>query len=436
MADANTMRLRISADESEGVAAVDRMKAKVLDFRDKAAAALGQFDAAMGTTGRETQALRQQIETLTGVVNDNGAATRARAADIAAYGATLDGLRAKYVPLFSAQQAYRQQLAEIKTAVAGGIITEKEADAARQKTKDTFARQVQDLRKVGDAHRKVANDIQAVTDTQKKAAGLSAVDRQIAVSGAVNTIQTLAAGGSLSQTLVTQGFQTAPALPGLLRAIPPQALAATAGIVALTAVVAALGSRLISAGAETRRFAADLKVINPGANATAAQLRQAGFDIADQRGVDRQDANAALRAALGDRRVTDFGVQRQIAGISQDVAAAFGGDAATRAKELTTAVAGGAAGLADYNRALQILEPDEVKHLRDLDEQGHRTQAVAEALALLDSRVGGMAKRLGGEGAASIHALKGAIDDLLESLANSKLGEWLTKWCRAYPPCQ
>lgn len=61
------------------------------------------------------------------------ASKAARAADIAAYGAELDRLRAKYNPLFAAQQQYRAALAEINQAQRVGAISAEEATAAIQR---------------------------------------------------------------------------------------------------------------------------------------------------------------------------------------------------------------------------------------------------------------------------------------------------------------
>lgn len=81
-------------------------------------------------------------------VNDNRASAASRAADIAAYGATLDALRAKYSPLYAAQRQYLSTLDEIRGAERSGALTRGEAAVALERTKSAFSAQVTTLRGV------------------------------------------------------------------------------------------------------------------------------------------------------------------------------------------------------------------------------------------------------------------------------------------------
>ncbi|HSI41760.1 MAG TPA: phage tail length tape measure family protein [Xanthobacteraceae bacterium] len=81
-----------------------------------------------------------------GVRDDFGGA--ARAADIEGYGRSLDDVRAKYNPLFAAQRTYLAQLSEIRQAEKAGALSSKEAAAAIDRTKASFAAQVTGLRGV------------------------------------------------------------------------------------------------------------------------------------------------------------------------------------------------------------------------------------------------------------------------------------------------
>lgn len=92
---------------------------------DEAAAAQARLAAA----SERAADVQRRIAQITGLAgNDN---SRNRAADIEAYGRSLDELRAKYVPLFAAQQRYQQQLDEIARAERIGAISAAEAAAAR-----------------------------------------------------------------------------------------------------------------------------------------------------------------------------------------------------------------------------------------------------------------------------------------------------------------
>jgi hypothetical protein len=110
-----------------------------------AALALAKLDQAAASA-----ALRQaQLTQAFGVRTDFG--TAARGADIAAYGAELDRVRAKFNPLFAAQQQYKSALGEINQALRTGAISQAEHAAAIQDTKVAFVQQVNSIRGVRDA---------------------------------------------------------------------------------------------------------------------------------------------------------------------------------------------------------------------------------------------------------------------------------------------
>jgi chromosome segregation ATPase len=75
---------------------------------------------------------------------------RDRAADIAAYGKSLDDLRAKYNPLFAAQRDYRAQLSDIKRALDVGAISQTEYTAAIARTRTEFSKTFAAMRQSGD----------------------------------------------------------------------------------------------------------------------------------------------------------------------------------------------------------------------------------------------------------------------------------------------
>jgi len=95
------------------------------------------------TAAQRVAAAQQKINDLTGVAARSDSAQRA--SDVAAYGEALDALRAKYNPLFAAQQQYRASLQEIGNAERVGALAAAEAAAARQRLKDGFADEVRAL---------------------------------------------------------------------------------------------------------------------------------------------------------------------------------------------------------------------------------------------------------------------------------------------------
>lgn len=95
-----------------------------------AAAARRAADAVRGQSAAETD-LRAAISSFAGIRPDRGGADiRARQADIDAYAASLDRLRAKYNPVFAASKAYEAELDELNRAHALGAINAQEHGAA------------------------------------------------------------------------------------------------------------------------------------------------------------------------------------------------------------------------------------------------------------------------------------------------------------------
>lgn len=117
-------------------------------FQRDMSAALDKVDRDLARQGRSFTSLQQNIDRA--FVN-SGASARRSGADIAAYGQEMDRLRAKYSPLFAAQQQYRQQLEEINRAHRVGALGQAEYAAAIATTKTAFAGQVQLIRGTAEA---------------------------------------------------------------------------------------------------------------------------------------------------------------------------------------------------------------------------------------------------------------------------------------------
>lgn len=99
-----------------------------------------QVEAIEATTRARQAANQQRINSLLGVKDDFK--TEARAADIAAYGAELDRLRERYVPLVAAAGAYERALQEInRAAQAGAFKDDSERVAAIDRATQAYMRQ-------------------------------------------------------------------------------------------------------------------------------------------------------------------------------------------------------------------------------------------------------------------------------------------------------
>jgi lambda family phage tail tape measure protein len=126
------------------------MAAAVGSTTQTTAAAAKVADAAAAANDNQAASLRR-LAAIQSTVNKYAGVslpgdTKGRAEDIAAYGASLDALRAKFNPLFAAGQQYKATLAEINNALKVGAISQNEANEAITDTKIAFTKQVEAIR--------------------------------------------------------------------------------------------------------------------------------------------------------------------------------------------------------------------------------------------------------------------------------------------------
>lgn len=109
--------MKIAGDSSSAVSATGALRQELTELNRT----IIQTSAGAGAN------LQSRIDTMLGIGGSGGAG---RGADIAAYGAELDRLRAKYNPLFSVIRQYRTELTEIRDANRLGAISEDEMTEA------------------------------------------------------------------------------------------------------------------------------------------------------------------------------------------------------------------------------------------------------------------------------------------------------------------
>ncbi|EKS28237.1 phage tail length tape measure family protein [Afipia felis] len=140
-----------------------------------------------------SQQVQNGIDAHLGIgANDN----LGRADDIAALGSSLDSLRAKYSPLYAAQQQYRAALGELNSLEARVALSEMERATAIARVKDAFAGQVVSIKGAASA------------------TGLAAYQMQNLGYQVNDVITMLAIGSSPFQILATQGGQVYQILAG------------------------------------------------------------------------------------------------------------------------------------------------------------------------------------------------------------------------------
>lgn len=127
-------------DLDQLTAAAGRTKREVTEAANAATTSI----ARLGASARTVQ---QQIDATFGI---GASSMRNRAADVAAYGAELDALRAKFNPLFAASKQYEAQLEEISKAERLGAISANEAAEARQRAAASMAPLTGQVRVLGE----------------------------------------------------------------------------------------------------------------------------------------------------------------------------------------------------------------------------------------------------------------------------------------------
>lgn len=198
------------------------------------------FRAAAASASRLSAA---SIDQRIGVRSDFGAAQRA--ADIAAYGKSLDDLRARFNPLFAAEQAHQEQLEAIGQAQRVGAISATEAAEAVGLQQAMYSRQVSAI----NASRNALNQNSA-------AAKLSGMQVQ-QLSFQLNDAATMAlSGASAFQILATQGGQVVQVLQMSQGGIKGSIAGVGASLMALPGPAKVAGIALLSIGAAAVVFSA------------------------------------------------------------------------------------------------------------------------------------------------------------------------------------
>lgn len=202
---------------------------------------VGANDNAAGAINRHISAINRLTDAERRMSSSFG-----RGADIAAYGAELDRLRAKFNPTFAALQTYRSTLGEIRQAHAVGAISTSEMSAAisreRQATLASIAAlkgRATSLRQVAVAERSAAA---AANDNAQHVGGFQTAN----IAAQFQDIGVTAAMGmSPLQIALQQGTQ----LSGVLTSMQSPLRGLFSGLMALVSPVSLITIGLVAAGA-------------------------------------------------------------------------------------------------------------------------------------------------------------------------------------------
>ena len=426
----------------KGVATINVALAQNPALQDRAYDALGKLEQRYGGVSQVLQKQRDQlaqvaavqktVDATTGVVGLSDSS--ARATDIENYGKQLDNLRAKYNPLFSAQQSYKASLAEINNAAKVGALTEAERAAAIMNTKVAFVEQVNSIRGVTEAEAAFAQGAKvaktATDELSASHAGLSNYAQTLAHAVRGGTEQLLL-GVSPTRALTSEMNHLAYAstgpgglsgafseLTGFFGKMITPTVAVTAGVVALGAGALYLGNSwqeaqskvnqsLIGIGERTGTTAADINAFAK-ANSTATGL---SITAARDLGIELTKTGNVSIASL-------TGVGAAVHGYS----ILTGKDATQATKDFASALSGDLVeGIKKLDAPYGSLNADTLEHIRNLDLQSAGALDASAKTQALQAWIDGLAST-NKKAAESVGGLSQAYQLLSNVMAGIKNG--------------
>ncbi|WP_160147318.1 phage tail length tape measure family protein [Methylopila sp. Yamaguchi] len=467
-------------------AAQAKLTAEIADYRTMASMGVITTDELAAAAGRARQkfdemaagvqkapTVQSRIDNMVGVRSDFGGAQRGE--DVQAYGTQLDQLRARFSPLFAAQERYRSDLDEINRAHRVGAISDGERAAALARTKSAFAEQIGVLngttaaaRQAGAALAETAREAQRAASAQasyrsggwdrlgamggQNLANIEA-SRRISSMGKTATdaskgvgllghqwqnlsfqvndgVTMLMSGSSILQVIATQSGQTFQ----ILQSAPGGAMKALKEV---AASVWAMVTPLTVSGAAAVAFGVYAAYAFDRASTSAKQLEQSLQGLGRLTGTTVAEAEAAAQRAAAAGNVSVRVARERVAALmatgnvgpqlaeqlSGDIVEAFAAvshqDVAAAGEEITRAFANSAKGAQELNEKLAFLDDRSLQTIQRLDRMGDRTGAAAEMFRQFSSAMAEPTNKLR-EQSTVWDTVKKNIDD-----ATDAYGRWL-----------
>jgi hypothetical protein len=348
--------------------------------------------------------LQQQINSVTGVNSSNTGLGRAD--DVAAYGVELDNVRAKYSPLFAAQQNYKTQLASINAAAKNGAITESERAAAITDTKIAFVQQVNSIRGASEAYdalnKSAAPATRAATNGAKdltKQTGLARFElinlsRQFQDVGV-----SLASGQSPLMVAVQQGAQIADVFAsstgtvggfvkqvasGLMTILTPARLV-VGGLAGLAAIGISAGSSWTGA---QKQITLGLMGIGRASGVTAGQINEIADATSSLGGLSVSEARETATALASTGKIGVDNVKLLTAN-TKNFAAILGTDVPKAAEAMATIFANPTEGAKQLAARIGGIDAVTLKLIETQEQSGDRQGAIK---TLIESTIPAIAK--------------------------------------------
>lgn len=335
--------------------------------------AIDEASASAQAYAKQLQAitgLQQRINATTGVKDAAAAAgvTASRAADINAYGQALDSLRAKYNPLYAAQQQYRAQLGEINQALKVGALSEQEHAQAIAVTKAAFAAQVQAMNATGHAGSVVTGQMMALQHSLRSVTeGLvMGMPPTMILGQQFSHLAYAATGpGGLTGALAATGQQLRGMASWALGLVTPLRLVAAGAAGFAVAGVAAM----MSFESAQRDITIALAGIGRASGTTRDQINEIASATSSLGGLSVSEARTIASAYASVGKIATDAIAPAVQ-VTHDLSVILGTDTADAAKTLAKALADPARGVDDLNSRLGAWSDRSKTLIVDLQAQG------------------------------------------------------------------
>ncbi|QCG93970.1 hypothetical protein E6C67_08460 [Azospirillum sp. TSA2s] len=395
----------LEAKAAASAAAVDKIGASL----GKLAGAATTVETTLDASAKVSRRQAAELENLLRAIDPVYAAHAKLAAEQKRVEAAMTALDAQYrngsrsaeavATATNALTAKSKELAAIQSELSKGVLT---ADQAHSRISVTMG------------------GVEAEAKRMTNALGLTKAQMQQLSPQINDVISGLMMGQAPMQIFTQQSGQIVQALQAGGAEMPKfrastLAMAGAFGIAAAGAAV--LVSRMVSISGEGRRLDETIRTLNPNLTATAQQLRQIAFDVADQQGVSRSDAMSALDVAIKNTRIQSAALLKDITELSVNISAVMGGEAADWAEKLSDAAKRGSSGFSELAAQLPGITADTLAAARAAEQHGDRMKALELIFGDLERRWGGASRAMKNDFSEALRGMWNAWDEFVERWA-------------------
>ncbi|MEB3417549.1 phage tail tip lysozyme [Salipiger marinus] len=290
----------------------------------------------------------------------------------------VEDLRGRYMPLYAAERRYERELEQVSEARRIGALSDEEAIVVQERLRGSYDQTVEQIRRSDPALR-----------GQGQAMRLNAHEARNLSYQLSDTFQTLALGMPIQQVLLQQGPQIIDIYGGVGNTFRALRAALTPVRLALGATTAAV----VVGAAAWNGYLTSVKEVQTAAGglgrataAPAAELEAAAQAGASTAGISIKAARSMQAEFLRTGRIGSENFEGLI-GISKDFAATIGIEAAAAGGALSEMFAKPAEGADTLYRKYGLIDAATMRQVRNLAEQNRGTEAQTLLLDALQPRL-------------------------------------------------